>query len=198
MEQNEQTQSEFLTILNDDCIYHVLKRLRLIDLCRMTHTCSKLRKSAQNEFLRSYPELISKPICFFEFFGELSIDPGEDYMEYFHKYIQSVKIQFFGHHDLKKNQSRYIASKCGKNVKKFVVFSDIDVSERMDCLKYSVWKDIFSVFSNIEHLKLKNVHCECESSILKILPRLKSLHLSNFLRIPIHCPKLEIFQYFEP
>lgn len=56
MDPISQEQSEFLTILNDDCINEVLKRLSLNDLCMITHTCSKLRKMAQIEFQRSYPQ----------------------------------------------------------------------------------------------------------------------------------------------
>lgn len=130
-------------------------------------------------------------------------------MKYFHKYIQNVEINFYNH-ILNKNDTKFIVSHCGTNIKKISLSFDLNShyiltlegkeypALKRHCMnrKYlneSFWQQISGIVKNVEVLD----HEDFDITNLKYFPRLKKLSVQNFLNGQ-RCIDLEVFQYNEP
>lgn len=115
-----------LSILNDDCLYHVLKWLPLPNLCVCSRTCKRLQELCENQFHRKYGNEANKEVqirC--ERNGQLRVSPFNYHIKYFHNSIKNLTI---GVTNIADNEELilsviedFIKSKCDQNLYKICI-----------------------------------------------------------------------------
>lgn len=211
MMQNDSIESDHFSSLNDDCIYEIIKRLPLDDLCAISETCVRFNDLASDQFLRQYPGLLtSSELNIFEENGEIKFEPLENYERCFSQFVETVTIKNI---DTNKhpNLAQFIRLKC-RNIKKLTFIR---------CLYHKTFgKEIQSALESVETVyfncnyagiayenrvvnrSARDVQHDnksiCLHSILKYCPKLRHLQLIPSYGVKFsrkHYPALETVEF---
>lgn len=181
-------QQDYLSSLNDDCIFEILERLSLNDLCAVSRTSKKLRTISENHFQRNYPELVSKTVVIGYKRRAICIKKAERCMICFSRQIHNVHIQLPGRR-LTNQLLQFMDIFCCRNIKKIGFSSGTwtksfkrGINDWLSCVE-SIFFDIHSCcdISLNDALKLPRVKC------------LKVYDLCNKKLPLVDCPGLEVF-----
>lgn len=150
--------------LNDHCILEIFQRLPLINLCKMSETCVRLRILAGKCFISKYPQLVFEEMKIGRKFGKINFEPKLIHVEFFSKMMPNLKVKFPSERDVAILQ--YIRAKC-KNLRQ-IIFDG-------GCLLRSYGNDLEDVLEKVETVAfLQSVS-----------------QTSYFVEILIHCPRIK-------
>lgn len=159
--------------LNDDCLLEIFQRLPLIDLCRMSEVCNRLKKLTSNCFKRKYPKLVFDEMGIERNtdgnkIGEIVLQPRSKHVKYFSQVMANVKICFPSERDV--DMVRYIRDKC-QNLKR-IIFDG-------GSLLQSYGDDLKDVLKSVETIVFMQSVSQASyfDEILKHCPRIKHLIL---------------------
>lgn len=181
----QQRKFDYLSSLNDDCIFEILKLISLDDLCAVSVTCKRLHELAADHFSRKYSELSSKPIIIEEENGVIDFCRIENYQKCFAP--QSITVRYS---EMNAKFWKFMRSNCGPKIKK-IIFNGLYWTKLFD-------EEIKFTLQHVEIIALmlwKKTNIRLDD-VLKHLPLVKNVKIDGFDVVDLPhtiCPQLEVF-----
>lgn len=195
--EQKKEQFDYLGALNDDCIFAILERLPLDDLCEIRSTCKKLRELADNHFQRKYPELVSSKLSIGteNYFQSIYFRGHKKYQKSFSHLIRYVHLQSDENEQLDVQSLQFMRRNCCRNVKRMHL-SGLNWSKAfMDGIQeFTRNLETISIETLFERY-FPNVGRGLDNILMHSQAELKTLSIKHENQFPtIVFPKLEIFQ----